>query len=199
MFDSKDVDKNIFGDKRSDTKGWKAKINVGAEGEIFELVENAQYDGSKAETGKNIAAHYNVDYWDYFIKTVQIDGKVFDLLANVRKKPDNSFVYSIQLKENKKMRDALSVIAEQARLGDITETSLNESLSQFRKEIKPFKEENNINYSKRVSKEESARSIIANTLESVATTDAEREILARYKEKLSTMEKKEAKLASQQR
>lgn len=56
------------------------------------------------------------------------------------------------------------------------------------------KAESDIRYSARYDKEESARSIIANTLESVATTDAEREILARYKEKLSTMEKKEAKL-----
>ena len=41
-FDEKDVNKNIYGDKRSDPKGWKAKINVGAEGNIFELVENVE-------------------------------------------------------------------------------------------------------------------------------------------------------------
>lgn len=49
---------------------------------------------------------------------------------------------------DKKMRDALSVIAEQARLGDITETSLTDSLTQFRKEIKTFKEKNKIQYSR---------------------------------------------------
>lgn len=100
-FDEEDVNKNIYGDKRSDKKGWKAKINVGADGNIFELVENAQYNGSNPEKGKKIAAHRGVGYWDYFIKNVQIDGTVFDLVANVRKKADGAFVYSIQLNENK--------------------------------------------------------------------------------------------------
>ena len=103
VFDKADVNKNIYGDKRSDKKGLKAKINVGADGDIFELVENSQYNGSARESGKNIMAHKGVNYWDYFIKTVQIDNKVFDLVANVRKKSDSSYVYSIQLNENKKI------------------------------------------------------------------------------------------------
>ena len=41
---------------------------------------------------------------------------------------------------DRKMRDDLSVIANQARVGDITDASLNESLSQFRKEINAFRE-----------------------------------------------------------
>ncbi len=101
-FDEDDVNKNIYGDKRSDSKGWKAKINTGAEGNIFELVENAKYNGSKPEEGKKTASHKDVGYWDYFIKNVQIDGTVFKLTANVRKKPDGAFVYSIQLNQNKK-------------------------------------------------------------------------------------------------
>ncbi len=40
------------------------------------------------------------------MKTVQIDGRVYDLLANVRKKPDGEFVYSIQLNENEKKAPA---------------------------------------------------------------------------------------------
>lgn len=100
-FDEKDVNKNIYGDKLSDSKGWKAKINVGADGNIFELVENAQYNGSLPEKGKKIAAHRGVGYWDYFIKNVQIDDTVYDLVANVRKKADGAYVYSIQLNQNK--------------------------------------------------------------------------------------------------
>ena len=103
LFEEGDVRKNIYGDKSSDIKGIKAKINIGADGNIFELVENAIYDGSKPESGKNISSHKNVEYWDYFVKSVQIDNRVFDLVANVRKKPDNSFVYNIQLRENKKI------------------------------------------------------------------------------------------------
>lgn len=81
---------------------WKAKINAGADGNVFELVENAQYDGSQAEQGKALASHNGVRYWDYFVKDVQIDGSVFNLLANVRQKKDGAFVYSIQLNEDKK-------------------------------------------------------------------------------------------------
>lgn len=102
-FDDADIRKNIYGDKRSDRKGWRAKINTGADGNVFELVENAQFDKSKAEQGKTIESHKDVLNWDYFVKTVQIDGNVFNLLANVRKKADGAFVYSIQLKENRKM------------------------------------------------------------------------------------------------
>ena len=108
-FEEADVNKNIYGDTKSDTKGWKAKINVGADGDIFELVENAQYDGSKPEKGKKIASHRGVGYWDYFIKTVQIDNVVFDLLANVRKKSEGNYVYNIQLKANKKIEASPSL------------------------------------------------------------------------------------------
>lgn len=37
---------------------------------------------------------------------MQIDGQVYDLLANVRKKPDGEFAYSIQLNENKNKASA---------------------------------------------------------------------------------------------
>lgn len=105
-FDEADLRKNVYGDKKSSQKGWKAKINTGADGSIFELVENATYNGGKAEQGKKSQAHQNLTGWEYFVKAVQIDGQVYDLLANVRKKPDGEFVYSIQLNENKNKASA---------------------------------------------------------------------------------------------
>ena len=105
-FANEDVKKNIWGDKQSDKEGWKAKINVGAEGNIFELVENADYTGSKEEAGKTTKAHAGVMMWDYYVKRVQINGKVYDLLANVREKQDGEYVYSIGLKRNKKITPA---------------------------------------------------------------------------------------------
>ena len=105
-FDEADLRKNVYGDKKSSQKGWKAKINTGADGSIFELVENATYNGGKPEQGKKAQAHQNLTGWEYFVKTVQIDGQVYDLLANVRKKPDGEFVYSIQLNENKNKASA---------------------------------------------------------------------------------------------
>lgn len=105
-FANEDVKKNIWGDKQSDKEGWKAKINVGAEGNIFELVENADYTGSKEEAGKRAKAHAGVLKWDYYVKRVQINGRVYDLLANVREKQDGEYVCSIGLKRNKKITPA---------------------------------------------------------------------------------------------
>ena len=102
-FDEDDLQKNIYGDNKSSQKGYNAKINVGASGDIFDLVENAKYYGSKTEKGKKNNAHNSVQNWDYFIKQVQIDGNMYDLLANVRKKNNSEYVYSIQLNESKKV------------------------------------------------------------------------------------------------
>ena len=106
-FDEADARKNIYGDKKSSPGGWNAKINTGADGGIFELVENSRYVRSGKEQGKKTAAHAGVSGWEYFIKTVQIDGKTYDLLANIRKKPEGEYVYSIQLNESKKKASAL--------------------------------------------------------------------------------------------
>lgn len=138
LFDGEDVDKNIYGDKKSDTKGWKAKVNVGADGNIFELVENAQYNGSRPETGKKITAHRNVGYWDYFIKTVQIDDTVFDLVANVRKKPNNSFVYSIQLKVNKKVEASPSLGLLLKASNRMLNASTDNTIAQESDSVKSF-------------------------------------------------------------
>ena len=128
-FENADVRKNIYGDKRSDSKGQRAKINVGADGNIFELVENAQYNGSRPETGKVSPAHQGVTHWDYFIKSVQIDGVVYDMVANVRKKADGSYVYSIQLNENKKI-EAAPPLSNNVALNRAFTTSTNPSVSQ---------------------------------------------------------------------
>ena len=110
-FDDEDIRKNIYGDKKSDRKGYRAKIDEGADGSIFWLVENAQYNGSKDEVGKNISAHTGVKRWDYFVKTVQINGVVYDLVANVRKKVGAEYVYSLQLRENTKIEAAAPATA----------------------------------------------------------------------------------------
>ena len=101
-FDDEDISKNIYGDKKSSKAGLRAKINLGADGDIFDLVERTRYAGSSRERGKQTPAHKDVTGWEYFVKKVRIDGRAFDLLANVRKKPDGEYVYSIQLKEDYK-------------------------------------------------------------------------------------------------
>lgn len=101
-FDDADIRKNIYGDKKSDAKGKTAKLNAGAEGDIFDLIEGARYQSSSAERGKNGVAHKGVGNWDYYVKTVQIDGQVFDEVVNVRLNNKGEYVYSIQLNQNKK-------------------------------------------------------------------------------------------------
>lgn len=101
-YDRKNASKSIYGDSRSDPEGIDAIINTGADGDVFELVENSHYTRS-SPNGKN---NTDADYFDYFVKTVQIDGKVFDLLADVEKKynSSSSFVYTFRLIENKRIK-----------------------------------------------------------------------------------------------
>ena len=137
-FDSKDISKNIYGDKRSSPRGWRAKINTGADGNIFELVENAAHKSSDADTGKLTSPHRGVTGWEYFVKTVQIDGRVYDLLANVRKKPDGEYVYSIQLNENKKTpASPVAVFAESNPASDVGEAGTG-SIAEMGEGVKPL-------------------------------------------------------------
>ena len=136
-FAGEDVKKNIWGDKQSDKEGWKAKINVGAEGNIFELVENATYTGSKEEVGKRTKAHAGVLKWDYYVKRVQINGRVYDLLANVREKQDGEYIYNIGLKLNKKIAPAPPLAPAYNRnnrmatlQGGVTADAVNQSVTQ---------------------------------------------------------------------
>lgn len=101
-FDQSSVRKPIYGDSRSSPNGVKALIKAGADGDVFDLVENSQYRGSKVNT----KTHTNADYFDYFVKTVQIDGKVFDLMADVEKEygADEGYVYTLALVDNKKIK-----------------------------------------------------------------------------------------------
>ncbi len=184
-FEEVDVNKNIYGDKRSDKKGWKAKINVGADGDIFELVENAQYDGSKPENGKKITAHRGVGYWDYFIKNVQIDGAVFDLVANVRRKADGDFVYNIQLNENKKIK-ASPPLGSLLRASNGVPNASGNNVTQPTPKVKP--------HSDRDTESVSNRSLLANAFEGVAQTDMEKQKIQEYRSKIDLMNGQEQKL-----
>ena len=76
---------------------------------------------------------------------------------------------------NKEISDGLPVIAQRSRLGNITESSLNINLSQFRKNVNDFKKKNKINYQKfgigETAEEREARRV------SVANLKAENRIL----------------------
>lgn len=101
-FDQSSLRKHIYGDKRSSRDGVRALIKAGADGDVFDLVENSQYDFSKPNKKNNT----NADYFDYFVKTVQIDGKVFDLVADVEKDygVKDGYVYTLALRDNKTIK-----------------------------------------------------------------------------------------------
>ena len=184
-FEEKDVNKNIYGDKLSDKKGWKAKINAGADGDIFELVENAKYNGSLPEKGKKNTAHRGVGYWDYFIKTVQIDNSVFDLVANVRKRADGAFVYSIQLKENKKIKASPPRGSLLRALDGVTNAS-KAMVSQPTPKVNKNSER---------SGGTSNRSLLANAFEGITMNSEEYKMIQQYKGHIEELNKLEAKLS----
>lgn len=103
IFDPSDHRKPIYGDKRNSRAGYKAMLRAAAEGDFFDLVENSDYSRSS----KNRKNHTNADYFDYFIKTVQIDNKVYDLIADVERfyfDGDGGYVYTLALTDNKTIK-----------------------------------------------------------------------------------------------
>lgn len=101
-FDQNSIRKPIYGDSRASSNGVKALTKAGADGDVFNLLENSKYTGSKPNT----KTHTSADYFDYFVKTVQIDGKVFDLVADVEKEigASGGYIYTLALRDNKNIK-----------------------------------------------------------------------------------------------
>ena len=110
-FDGVDVDKIIYGDNKSDGSGYKAKINAGADGDFFDLIEHSNYDKTLPEKGKGGRAHKGVKTWDYYTKTVEIDGNLYDEVINVRDKGNGQYVYSVTLEKHKKIEPSSKALA----------------------------------------------------------------------------------------
>ncbi len=81
---------------------------------------------------------------------------------------------------DKKRGSVPPVIAQHARLGNITEASLKDSIARFRKEINDFKQKNKIFYSDPEDDVKSDREILAGALMSVAQNEIERNALKVY-------------------
>lgn len=103
QMDTQGAKKGIYGDKKSSKSGFESKINIGADKNYFELLENARYSGTSAEQGKKTSngAHENVTNWDYFVKTIKADGQLYDVLINVRNKDNGNYVYDVTVKNKK--------------------------------------------------------------------------------------------------
>lgn len=93
---------------QSSGSGYKAKIRMLADGSVFDLVEDADYRDTAAETGGKNASHKNAKFWDYLVKTIIVDGKAYDVLISVRLDDASGnwnekehYVYSIRFRDNK--------------------------------------------------------------------------------------------------
>lgn len=125
MYDKAGLSKGVYGDKKSSSKGYKAKINIGADGNYIELAENALYAGTSDEQGKTTSNgfHENAKTWDYYEKTIKSDGVYYDVLVNVKDTGDNQFVYDITLKE-------ADLLSDQQRSYDDSSSASNSIISQ---------------------------------------------------------------------
>ena len=124
-----DAKKMLFGEKRSSKSGKKALVRTLADGSYFDLVENSDYKRGALEQGKNTKAHKDVIAWDYFVKTVQIDNKVYDLFADVKKKSDGEYVYTLHMTDsNKKAAPAQHHVSGVKKVAETA--SVDNSVSQ---------------------------------------------------------------------
>ena len=141
-FDQNSLRKPIYGERRSSHGGTNAIIKAGADGDIFEVTERAAYRGSE----KNKKDHTNADYFDYFVKTVQIDNRVFDVIIDVEKQygKDGGLTYTLALEENKKIE--ASPAMGQSPLNPAEDAS-NGRVAQERQNVKPFSEKSEKNLS----------------------------------------------------
>lgn len=101
LYNEQGIRKGVYGDKKSDLNGRKAKTNIGADGNYIELAENARYTGTSTEQGKQTNNNFHTDAktWDYYEKTIKSDGKYYDVLINVKDTGNEQYVYDITLKE----------------------------------------------------------------------------------------------------
>ena len=132
--DMSSLSKPVYGDFRSSASGKKALRNALADGDVFDLLENSKYIHSMGDE----KAHQNTDYFDYYVKTVQIDGKVYDVLADVKRQYGDSdgLYYTLRLVNNK-TKKAVRSPRTQTLNPDGLITSSSKSSDSFSADIVP--------------------------------------------------------------
>lgn len=136
------------GKERSDDPGRRAKIRLLADGDIFEIVENSNYEDTEKEQGKNTKAHKDALHWDYFYKSIFVDGKGYDITINVRMDvPGGDYtkksrcVYSIDFVANKKQLPPGTIIT-QSNSSVNSEATANTTVSQNVPGVKNYSMQN---------------------------------------------------------
>ena len=192
---------------QSDKLGYKAKIRLIADGDIFDIVEDGKYLKSSPEQGKTTAAHANAKYWDYFWKEIFVDGKGYDVVINIRNDfasgnlaDKEQFVYSMTFKENKKVVPPITTPASKKQVSVKLEASTNDSITQPEESVNTFDEKSSDNiYSlgdaengdvkgNEVEVEPTDRELLAMALEGAVQSEQEYAIVKEYREQASMME-----------
>ena len=122
---------------KSSDSGYRAKIRMLADGNLFELVEDTPYYDTEPERGKNKKSHKNAKHWDYYVKTIIVDGKAYDVMVNIRIDVINNdysrkeeYVYSIRFRDNKTVATSLVHPATSKATSEFDITT-NNSISQI--------------------------------------------------------------------
>ena len=139
LYDEAGVRKGVYGDKKSDKKGFNAKVNIGADGNYIELAENAEYDKTSSEQqGKKNKFHRDAKEWDYYVKTIKSDGIYFDVVINVKDNGNEQYVYDVQLNEKEvALSHALKHLkSKEATSNSIVSKDLKKSSEIVKKSLK---------------------------------------------------------------
>lgn len=138
--------KSLYGEKHFSESGKKAFIKEGADGGFFNLIENSSFKDSAKDTKNHNRKDGFTDYFDYFVKQVQIDGKVFNLNASVKKKygENGGYFYTLFLKENRKKEAAPTVTDLNGLIG--AGTASDSRISDSGANVNTFSEKNSGNF-----------------------------------------------------
>ena len=188
-FDQSSIRKHIFGDNRSSTDGVKALIKAGADGDVFDLVERSRYTGSQ----KNKKNHTKADYFDYFVKTVQIDGKVFDLVADVEKTygVNDGYVYTLALVDNTTKKASPALGTPNAVPVNSAGNAFTNKVAQPDQKVK----DNSVRFSER-GDGTSNRALLANAFEGITQNSNEYKLIQEYKGRIKLLNEYEEKLSN---
>ena len=98
--------KSLHGERHYTTNGKKAIIKAGADGNLFDIISDTKYSDSNKDNKNHKQKDGFTDYFDYFVKTIQIDNKVFDLNVTVKKQygVKNGYTYTLFLRDNKNIK-----------------------------------------------------------------------------------------------
>jgi len=191
QFDPNSAGKVLYGEKGMSKDGKKAIIRAGADGDIFDLVENARYDHSAKDKKNHKAKDGFTDYFDYFYKTVQIDGKVFDININVKKQygSKHGYTYTIKVADNKtkKASPALAVTQPSKVQGTPSATKITQPTSKVNSQNSGTNSDRGDGTSN--------RSLLANAFEGITKSSPEYELIQQYKGRIRILNEYEEKLS----